>query len=341
MKKTWLLALLCVALALSVPLVRTVAANDDDDDDIDDEIEEAEKRELSVEVSATSVKIESEIKKEGMENEFNVIVETGEGIGLKLKFSHEVEQDENETEAELELKVKFLALVEYIDDGDSRFDPTKDTIIQTMDLTQLDYLLTWKSIKSADNENGYEFRVWHLGSRGFNFTVIAWVFPKHAIVDDMLIKPTETKITIIIVSFPYLNETSSLVLQISAVSKMELKEETETEEKEVNVKSETAEGYFSWSPNATVDGLVKPVNSSITRVDEETIINLSYSRGAKIVHDPRLGVSLLLGTAGVPWIYLAAGAAIIALAVAIGIKVFRPKMLDLASLRVYLTKGEP
>lgn len=340
MKKTWLLALLCVALALSAPLVRTVAANDDDEDDIEDEIEEAEKRELSVEVSATSVKIESEVKKEGMENEFNVIVETEEGISLKLEFSHEVEQNDNETEAELELKVKFLALVEYIDDGDSRFGP-EDTIIQTMDLTRLDYHLTWKYIKSADNENGYEFKVSHLGSRGFNFTVIAWVFPKHAIVDDMLIKPTETKITIAIVSFPYLNETSSLALQIRAVSKMELEEETKTEEKEVKVKSETAKGYFSWSPNATVDGLVRPVNSSITRVDEKTIINLSYSQGASIVHDPRLGVNLLLGTGGLPWIYVAAGAAIIALAVAIGIKVFRPKMLDLASLRVYLTEDEP
>jgi len=74
---------------------------------------------------------------------------------------------------------------------------------------------------------------------------------------------------------------------------MEIEEESETKESEIKVKSETAEGYFSWENRALVDGATKPVNSSLTKEEERVLINLCYPRGTSIIHDPKLGVGIL------------------------------------------------
>jgi len=327
MKKTWLLVLLCVVIAFSAPMVRTVVANDDDNGDhIDDE-----KRELIIEREEDSVTVESEFENRTVENEYQIKFSTEEGIHLDLGFSSEI----NATEFELEIKVLFLELVEFVDkNGDGV--PSAGEEVQTIDLTSKAYSSpTVTQITSNDGKSGYEFES-HLTGEAYAFQIIAEIFPTYAVVNDATVKPTEMKITIIIKDFAY-EDGGSLALLVKATSEKEMEEETDGVEKEVEVKSATAEGYFSWSTEALVDGVSKEVKSSVTNTEKGKLITLSYPNGKEIVHDPKLGVSLLSGLAGLPWVYIAAGAAIIALAVAVGIRLLRPKMPGLASFRAYPT----
>lgn len=320
MRKMWLIALLLVMLC-AAPIVGIAAADDDDGDDVDDEIEEAEKRELHIEVSNGHAEVESEIENEEMENEFEIDFSTGEGIVLDLEYSSEV----NATQYELELEVEFLRLVEFIDqNGDGVLSEGESA--QTIDLMELEYSSpTVTQITSADGEAGYELES-HLVGETFVFQIIAYTFPRYAVINDTTVNPTEMKITIVIEDFPYQEDDGALALLIKATSEMEMESETINDEEDIEIKSDTATGYFSWSSEASVDNVTMPVNSTIMKTEEGSLIALNYPHGTEIVHDPKLGVNILLGVAEFPWLYIIAGAAIIALVVAVAIRMSRPRI---------------
>jgi len=268
------------------------AEKDDDGDQVDDEKESHEERKLEIEVSDSTAKAESKIETEDMENEFEIHFKTEEGISIELKYKNETEQGEEETEAKLKLKVLFLTIIEYFDNDTSGSLTENDTIIQTMNLTELSYTTPEvTTITSKDGETGYRFE--SVGTlKGFKFNITAVLFPTYALVDNTIVSPTETKITISITNFPFNDTTgvSALTLQVKATSQMKIDKENETMESEIKVKSDIAEGYFSWERWAIVDDKNSTVNHSFTKTEEGTMINLCYPRGSNIVHDPKLGV---------------------------------------------------
>ncbi len=79
-------------------------------------------------------------------------------------------------------------------------------------------------------------------------------------------------------------------------SEKSIEERSGTTEKEVYIKSANATGFFSWAPEAKVDGVAKPVKSSVTNTLNGKIITIAYPRGAEIAHDPKLGVSVAATT---------------------------------------------
>ncbi|MFQ6095294.1 MAG: hypothetical protein ACE5NN_04045, partial [Candidatus Bathyarchaeia archaeon] len=266
---------------------------DDDRDGIDDEKELHEERKLEIKVSERTAKVESKIETEDMENKFEIDFEVERGISMELKYKNETEGEE-EIEAKLDLRVLFLAIVEYIDNDTSGCLTENDTIVQTVDLKELDYTQPEvTTITSADGEAGYRFE--SVGNlNGFRFNITAVLFSTYALVDNTLVSPTETKITISITNFPFNDTTgvSALALQVKAASKMKIEKEDETMESEIKVKSDIAEGYFSWENWAMIDEVNRAVNHSFTKTDEGTLINLCYPHGSSIVHDPKLGVGI-------------------------------------------------
>jgi hypothetical protein len=265
---------------------------DDDEDGIDDDKELREERKLEIETSETKAKVESEIETEDMENEIEIEFMAEEGVSIELKYKNETETDEEEIEAELELKVQFLNIVEYFDNDTSGNLTDGDTRVQTLDLEELRYSRPEvTTVTSVDGETGYRFEL--IGTLDdFEFNITAVFFSSYALVDNTLVGPTETKITINITNFPFNDTTgtSALALQVKATSEMEIEKETETTESEVKVKSQKAEGYFSWENWAIVDGVNRAVNHSLTKTSDSTLINLCYPGASKIVHDPKLGV---------------------------------------------------
>ncbi|HIE18325.1 TPA: hypothetical protein EYP75_01220 [Candidatus Bathyarchaeota archaeon] len=248
-----------------------------------------------VEEVEESSEVKSKIKTENMTNEFEIKFRSHEGVKIELEYKNETQIGKNETKAELELSVRFLAIVEYSDNDSSGSLTENDTIIQVIDLKELNYTRPEvANVTSTDGEKGYRFE--SIGTLNeFKFNITALIFPKYAMINNALVSPTETKITINITNFPFQapKGASAIALQISAVSEMEIEEESEIKEGEIKVKSETAEGYFAWENWAFIDGSIRPVNSSLTKKGEGILINLCYPRGTNIIHDPKLGVEIL------------------------------------------------
>jgi len=320
MKKMRLIALLLLVMLCAAPIVGIAAADDYDGDDVDDKVEETEERELHIEVPNGRAEVESEIENKEMENAFKIDFSTDEGIVLDLEYSSEV----NATEYELDLKVEFLRLVEFMDqNGDEVLSEGES--VQTIDLTELEYSSpNVTQITSADGEAGYELESHSVGQI-FVFQIIAYMFPKYAVINDTTVNPTEMKITIVIENFPY-QEGGALALMIKATSEMEMERESMNDEEDIEIKSDTATGYFSWSNETSVDNVTRPVNSTVTETEEGSLIVLNYPHGTEIVHDPKLGVSILPAAPGFPWLYIIVGAAIIALVVAVAIRMSRPRI---------------
>jgi len=218
-------------------------------------------------------------------------------------------------------------LVEYTDEnGNGVYDEDED--VQTINLTEIAFSYpTVNQITSADNEEGYKIES-HSQNADFDFQIVAYAFPKHAVIEESTVNPTEIKIDIVINGFPYQEDSSVLALLIRADSEMEMETRTLNEEEDIEIESDTAAGYFSWSDEVMVDGVQKTVNSTVINTEEGALIALSYPHGTEIVHDPRLGVNILssLSIINFPWLYFVTGAALIAAVVVGAIWILRPRI---------------
>ena len=87
-----------------------------------------------------------------------------------------------------------------------------------------------------------------------------------------------------------------------------------------------AQAFFTWSPNATADGVSSTVRSTVIASNESATVYLSYPRATAIYHDPVVGLAYVgqrfsaappgppstPGRSGTPiWIPILAGTAVI------------------------------
>ncbi|MFQ5978970.1 MAG: hypothetical protein ACE5OZ_12665 [Candidatus Heimdallarchaeota archaeon] len=286
---------------------------DDDDDDVDDDWESKTKRRLKFEQSENEFKIESEL--EAGENKDNFRVRFKIEDEPSIRFEYESESGSLETE--LELEVEFLSLIEFTDLNGNGYLDAGDTELSTMDLSKAKYDDFQYSISNTtDGETLYE--VWTQTTDGV-FLVRMYVVSGFGVIDGSTITPTEIKIDIEIHDYPYVNSGSlalRLELKTEVETEVEKKDESPDEEEGIATAEEALAfasssylGFFSWTSNASVDGIEKPVISSPygaaettseakddeteseTELKQKGEILLTYFYGNHIVHDPKLGVA--------------------------------------------------
>ena len=250
-------------------------------------------RKLNINDTPQGVIIRSDVEQGNVENHFALLFNTAHGIVIYVAFSHENEVGNNESEAALHLRIAYIALTEFKDNNGNGGLDTNDTIIQTVSLQNLTYTQpSWKMITSQDGKPGYELASNATAHDGAFFGVVADIFQQYARVGNSLVPPTATKITTTIQHFPYKQTSGTkLALSVRATSAFRLEDETANSEQTIGVRSATANGFYSWTPNAMVDGQSVPVVSTTERVQHKWLINLSYPQGQRIVHDPLLGFS--------------------------------------------------
>lgn len=109
-----------------------------------------------------------------------------------------------------------------------------------------------------------------------------------ALAGDVPISPTEVKLNITIDLADVEGTFDMVALVISAETDIEsiLELEDQDDFEELNLTQDALGGFFSWSNNATVDGLPATVGSSWSEGD----LTLAYPAGNTIVHDPIIGV---------------------------------------------------
>jgi len=276
-------------------------ASDDDNDGIDDDLEDLNKRNISIEIEADQIQIESSLRSGNQIDEIQLkITNDSEGLGIEVSYESEI----NSTEIELEFGIKFRKLVEFVDiDSDSIYDPLIDDIIQEFDLDDFQPVI-YSQFNITDDTKLHYFII---NTTDGVFTAHIYFSEEFYIINGILISPIQTKIDIEITDFAYINASSQIAMYISLESEIDYEEEEDTEdeireyatnEKGVITKMNKFTGIFTWKNNATIDGISREVLMSDLDIDDydedEQKLYLTYSRGAHIYHDPKVGIAGIL-----------------------------------------------
>jgi len=278
-----------------------VAASDDDNDGIDDETEESHKRDISIEIESNQVQIESSMRNGDQKDEIQLkLTFESEGLSIEISYESEMSSENSTTELELEFKVTFRKLIEFVDvDDDGIYNSSNDDTIQEVPLDSFQPVI-YKPINISDDTLLHYFIV---NTTDGVFAAHIYLVEEFDIVNGTFIKPTQTKIDIEITDFNYISGSSQLALYTKLESELEYEEDEHTEneeeghasdEKGVIASNTDYAGFFTWTENATIDGVSKKVLGSPIEVDDddenEQKLYLNYPRGNHIYHDPIMGV---------------------------------------------------
>lgn len=292
-------------LVLSSFLINPVSANgdeedeDEDEDGVHDEEEEENRRGVTVEVSGTEAQIESHQDYGDIQNEISIQMKA-ESEGLIFEFSFDNESDVSEFE--IEFSVEISEIVEYVDIHDDGFyNETTDTLVQQVELNDFNDI-----VYTIENISNNEVHHLSIVSTDGVFSAGVYLSTEFALINGVLISPTQIKIDVGIHDFNFIEPDSALALKIVLESEVdveyEVDEETEdeedgraTDEQEIDISMGEYSGFFSWIENVTVDGINHPVNATpLTTDEEETKLYLNYPRGEEIIHDPKIGIADIL-----------------------------------------------
>jgi hypothetical protein len=293
--------------------------DDEDEDGVNDEQEEYEEREVEIEHTANETEIRSGWEGGDLEDEFRVRFRTDEKLEIELEYSTEI----NATETELEFEVTVEKIVEYVDtNGNGRYDEN-DTVISTYTLGNAEYEVINYTIETTlDNETVHIISTSTIDGV---FGIVLYVVGSFANLESGTLTPTAVKIDFVINNYNYSANNSQLALQVEVKTEYETEIETETydetqgyaeNETELSIAAGNYTGFFSWLGYAIVDGITRPVNTTVKSKVELTAENgeqefkqkdniyFCYPRGDSIVHDPKVGVvsvsSLTFGKPQIP-----------------------------------------
>ncbi len=288
-------------LVLSSFLINPATANGDDEDEdgVHDDEEEENKRGVTVEVSGTEAQIESYQNYGDIQNEISIhMVAESEGLEFIYSFDNESEV----SDFEIEFSVEISEIIEYIDlHEDGFYNETTDTLVQLVELDDFNDIVY--TIENISNN-----LVHHLSITSTDgvFSAGVYLSAEFALVNGILIAPTQIKIDVGIHNFDFDEPNSVLALEIVLDSEVDVEyeedEETEdeedgraTDESEIDISLGEYSGFFSWIKNVTVDSVNYPVNATpLTTDEEETKLYLNYPRGNEIIHDPKIGIANIL-----------------------------------------------
>lgn len=282
-----LLSLLLVTSVFST----SVVAHDDDEDGIDDDLEEINERGVHVDIEPYEVELKSVLLNSDTYEEIEIEIRSGDAIKVSIERS----THNGTAEPEIEASVEFREIIEFLDtNGDGAFDSGDDEV-SSFDLRDnVDYdVLDYSTATTADGET--EHIVVAQTSNGI-FKVVLHAVGDFAIIESGVISPSEVKLDLIIENYPYEEGDTQLALMAKLETEAEIEVETDShdnetdDEDELKLTAPEAEAFFSWSNNATVDGQVTPVNTSVVPDENGKKIFFAYTRGTSINHDPKLGV---------------------------------------------------
>jgi len=292
------IALLSILILTSTS--NLVSASDDDGDGIDDDFEESHKRDISIEFEPNQIQIESSMRNGVKKDEIQLkITFESEGLGIEISYESEMSSG-NSTEFEIEFEVTFRKLIEFVDvDDDEIYNPLVDYTVQEVLLDSFQPVIYTPINISGDTMLHYFI----VNTTDGVFAAHIYLVEEFDIVNGTFIKPTQTKIDIEITDFNYINGSSQLALYTRLESEVEYGEDEHTEneeeghasdEKGVIASNNGYAGFFTWTENATIDGISKRVLGSPIQVDDDDVneqkLYLNYPRGNHIYHDPVMGV---------------------------------------------------
>lgn len=299
---------------------------DEEEQEETDELEEweEEEREVNVEVDSEEFRVESRrdssLGRDTLRAEFDL-----DEARLDLKF----EREDNGSGSESSLRLDDWILVEYRDENsDGAFQPG-EAVVQRV--TPED--ASARSLEAFQADMLHRINATYgLGTPSSRW-IISFLIPSQATsADGLRIAATEIKFDILIENFPYREPTSALAVQLRFRAETEFEAGEKRGTAGLFSTSSGVNGFLRWVNHSMVDGVQRPVNVSAaeakfdSEADEfegEALVVFSYVRGARILHDPSVGVALaivvsefLLQPIG-NWALVGAGVAVAGLLVAV------------------------
>jgi hypothetical protein len=310
-----------------------VFASDEDDDDIDDEYEELNIRDVEVSIGENETEIESILRNGDQLDEIEVSVKY-DLEGVEVEVGYESDYDSG-SEFEVEFGASFRKLIEYVDlNGNGIYNPLIDNLIQEVEL------VSFQNITYIEEQISLQTSLHHLivNSSDGIFTLHIYMPEEFHVLNNTLITPTKPKIDIEILNFNFLNSSSKIAIDIRLESSTSYEEYETTEdeekgyaydEKALSTTDNNFKGIFSWSENATIDGMLSEVISSNLEYDdnssEDQRIYLNYDQGAHILHDPKLGIEGIFRSSvlsSFPWNVVIIVLATVAISVSVAVPLY-------------------
>ncbi len=287
-------AMLMLSLVLVMSVFATpVVAHDDDDDGVDDDLEELNERGIDVDIEPYEIEFESVLLNADVYEEIEIEIRSED----KIRVSIERSTHNGTAEPEIEAEVEFREIIEFVDsNGDGAYDSGDDEV-SSFDLRDTEYNeLEYITAMTPDGETHHV--VTAQTSNGI-FKVVLHMVGDFAVIESGVISPSEVKLDLIIENYPYQQDDTQLALmaKLETEAEIELHDDDENEEDddedELKLTAPEAEAFFSWANNATVDGEVMPVNTTVEPDEGGKKLYFAYTRGTSINHDPKLGVPYL------------------------------------------------
>jgi hypothetical protein len=278
---------------------------DEDNDDVDDEQERYQHRKMEMEFEENRLRIRSEWDQDNYEDEFEILFDIEDGPYFKLEYENNMHSYENE----LSFEVKIRELIEYRDTNlNGRFDEDDDIVNTYFLENQIFKNLSYQKQLSDNNET---INLVSTQTEDDVFKLNLYFSNNFSNLNNQILTPSELKIDFIIDDFQFKEEDTQLALRAMIETEYETELEVESfdeingfseDESVLDITSINNGGFFSWAETVIVDGIEKPVNSTIKTKIEETIeeneknsskltnLYFSYPRGDNIIHDPKIGI---------------------------------------------------
>jgi len=274
-------------------------------DNIDDNQDRYQQRRMEMKFERNRTRIRSEWGQDDYEDELEISFEIDHGPRLKLDYENNMYSSENE----LSFDVRIRELIEYRDTNrNGRYDED-DVIVNN-------YSFENKKFKNFTylnqlSDDGKKINFVSTQTEDDIFKMNLYFSGNFSEINNQILTPSEVKIDFIINEYPFEENDTNLALRTMLNTKHETELEAESfdesqgfseNESVLDINSLNNGGFFSWAETVIVDGIVKPVNSTVNSETEETIrenekisnkisnIYFSYPQGRNIVHDPKVGV---------------------------------------------------
>jgi len=300
--KYYLISLFLLGIILFNFSFGFVQAFDDfgnDNDNINDEFEDLNKRHVEVDIVEDEIHIFSIKRSENGKDQISIFISYNtDGINFVIRYRSKIGE---ESEFDIAFRVLIREIIEFVDTNeDGIYHPETDIKIQNVQLNN--FFNVTPEIKLISNSSRLHYL--RIRTKDEIFAAHLYIAEEFALVDSILITPSQLKIDFEISNFDYFNESSQLALLVELDSESDFEHEEETEDEENGyAESESSfttsmgnyTGYLTWSNTALINEVIEEISVSPLFVDDHgQNFYISYPRSEYIYHDLKIGIEDIL-----------------------------------------------
>lgn len=222
-------------------------------------------------------------------------IQAGNRLTVQMQYRNEAEA----TQANVQMTVTFRQMLEYVDnDGDGVLD-AGDEIVSTYALENV----PWDDLTHGE-EAGDGGKIIHtITARTGDgvFAMVSHTTETRTQSEHGELSPNLMKIDLVVEDYPWARTNTRLALRAMVETEGPVTTLTDPAQRQymgeneggIEVVEDGNTGFYTWVRSAEVDGSSSQVRSRVSNDAEGTSLYFNYDNGDYIIHDPKLGVTLL------------------------------------------------